>query len=205
MSLVPRYHPLSGVQRNSLIASCVPESPRDAWTWLQQNPKIANKAGFASCLSSSPSQKNTHVLFCTQNQYSSIESKPRVCVLCAWDPTFDSWVSGQHIVLESNIDKRLHYSLSTMRMLSSEQEVKEVAGQVAMEGLVLLSEYSNMAPENEDVSKEEHCGLVSKSVPIPIPPRGHMRSRMYSDTETQAVLLSLKSMESAPTEHNVGF
>ena len=196
MALVPRYHPLHGRPNQTLLAECVPNSPRDAWTWLAENPRLAAKSGLTSCIAGSPTQ-SCHVLFITPDQYSQIKDQTTLCVLCSWDPNFQSWQPSQHIVLEKNIDNRLHFRLSGIRELNTEQEVIDAQQQTEADGLVLLSE------EDTSTSKSTESLLTisssTQSAAIPIPPRGHMKRRS-SVIDPNAVLFTLTRLSGTKDE-----
>ena len=189
MALVPRYHPLHGRPNQTLLAECVPNSPRDAWTWLAENPRLTAKSGITSCLAGSPAH-SCHVLFITPTQYSQIKDQTTLCVLCSWDSNFQSWQPSQHIVLEKNIDNRLHFRLSGIRELNTEQEVIDAQQQTEADGLVLLSEETSTTSERAS----------TQSAPIPIPPRGH-RKRRSSINDTNAVLFTLTRLSGSKDEH----
>ena len=82
-----------------------------------------------------------------------------LCVLCSWDSNFQSWQPSQHIVLEKNIDNRLHFRLSGIRELNTEQEVKDAQRQTEADGLILLSE--------ENTSTTERASTQTAAIPIP--------------------------------------
>ena len=188
MALVPRYHPLHGRPNQTLLAECVPNSPRDDWTWLAENPRLAAKSGLTSCIAGSPTQ-SCHVLFITPDQYSQIKDQTTLCVLCSWDCNFQSWQPSQHIVLEKSLDDRLHFRLSGIRELNTEQEVKDAQGQTEADGLVLLSE--------ENTSTTEIAS--TQTAAIPIPPRGHMKRRSLV-IDPNAVLFTLTRLSGTKDE-----
>jgi hypothetical protein len=192
MALVPRYHPLHGRPNQTLLAECVPNSPRDAWTWLAENPRLAAKSGLTSCIAGSPTH-SCHVLFITPNQYSQIKDQTTLCVLCSWDCNFHSWKPSQHIVLEKNIDNRLHFRLSGIRELNTEQEVIDAQRQTETDGLVLLSEETTTT-----TSASESASTPSAA--IPIPPRGHMK-RGSSLIDPNAVLFTLTQLSGTKDEY----
>lgn len=200
MALVPRYHPLHGRPNSSLLAECVPNSPRDAWTWFAEHPNLAARSGLTTCLASSPGQAY-HVLFITALQYSKIKDETRLCVLCSWDPNFQEWKPSQHVVLEKNLDNRLHFRLSGIRELSTEQEVADAQRQAEADGIALLSEElsegSDLCSMNPNIQHD--APLRAQTAAIPIPPRGHMRRRSMA-VEPNAVLFTLTRLANSHTE-----
>ena len=200
MALVPRYHPLHGRPNKTLLAECVPNSPRDAWTWLAENPRLAARSGLTTCLAGSPGQ-SCHVLFITGAQYSQIRNETRLCVLCSWDPNFQGWQPSQHLVLEKNLDERLHFRLSGIRELSTEQEVVDAQRQTEAEGVPLLSEeLSEQRTAGSSRPTVQPATPSTQSVAIPIPPRGHMRRRSMV-VEPSAVLFTLTRLNNSNSEH----
>ena len=203
MALVPRYHPLHGRPNKTLLAECVPNSPRDAWTWLANNPRLAARSGLPTCLASSPGQ-SCHVLYITGPQYSQIKDETRLCVLCSWDPNFQGWQPSQHVVLENDLDRRLHFRLSGIRELGTEQEVVDAQRQAEADGLTLLSEeVSDRAPAcSTNLDNQHETPPSTQAVAIPIPPRGHMRRRSMV-VEPNAVLFTLTRLNSSDTERGL--
>ncbi len=192
MALVPRYHPLLGRHNKSLLAECLPNSPRDAWTWLADNPRLAAKSGLSSCLSGSPTHFSS-VLYITDAQYSIIKDHNQLCILCSWDAHFQSWQPNHHIVLEKNLDYRLHFRLSNIRELNTEQEVSEAQKETENNGLLLLS---------EDTTRMDDLNSTTNthSVAIPIPPRGHLKHRSQM-IEPHSVLFTLCRISKNTDEH----